>query len=69
MKTQHEPRTQAEVLELFRERKISTQRAAHLLKMSHADFTELASRHGIYTSTGYEPQPELVEKIFGKNAS
>ena len=69
MKTRYEPQTQEEVLELFRQRKISTQRAAHLLKMSHADFTQLASEHGIYTSTCYQPHPELVEKIFGKGSS
>ena len=67
MKTQHKPQTQEEVLALFRERKISTQKAADLLGMSHAEFTCLASKHGIYTSTCYEPQPELVKKIFGKS--
>ena len=34
MKTQHKPQTQEEVLALFRERKISTQKAADLLGMS-----------------------------------
>ena len=66
MKIRHKPQTQEEVLELFRHRKISTQKAAHRLGMSHAELTRLASQHGIYTSTCYEPQPELVEKIFGK---
>jgi len=68
MKTQHNPQMQEAVLELFRKRKISTQKAAHLLGLSHGEFTRLASEHGIYTSTCYEPQPELVEKIFGKSA-
>jgi predicted HTH domain antitoxin len=67
MKTQHKPQTQEEVLALFHKRKISTQKAAHLLGLSHGEFTRLASQHGIYTSTCYEPQPDLVEKIFGKN--
>ncbi len=68
MKTRYEPQTQEEVLELFRQRKISTQRAAHLLKMSHADFTEFASRQGIDTSD-CRRHPELVDLIFGKETS
>jgi predicted HTH domain antitoxin len=67
MKTRYKPQTQEEVLELFRQRRISTQKAAHLLGLSHGEFTRLASEHGIYTSTCYEPQPELVEEIFGKS--
>ncbi len=65
MKTRYEPKTQEEVLELFRQRKISTQRAAQLLGMSHADFTEFASRQGIYTSD-CRRHPEAVDLIFGK---
>ncbi|MBI1925218.1 UPF0175 family protein [Candidatus Poribacteria bacterium] len=68
MKTRYEPQTQEEVLELFRQRKISTQRAAHFLKMSHADFTEFASRHGIDTSDCRQ-HPEFVDLIFGKKTS
>ncbi len=59
--------TMQEVLEQFQQRKISTQQAARLLDMSHAEFTRLASDAGIATSTSYEPQSELVEKLFGRN--
>jgi predicted HTH domain antitoxin len=69
MKTRQKSQAQEEVLELFRQRKISTQKAAHLLGLSHGEFTRLASEQGIYTSTCYEPQPELVEKVFGKSIS
>lgn len=58
-----------EVLELFKQRLVSTQKAANLIGMTHGDFTRLASRHGIYTSTGWEPNDELLELIFGKKAS
>ncbi|MBI1929369.1 UPF0175 family protein [Candidatus Poribacteria bacterium] len=68
MKIRYEPKTQAEVLELFCQRKISTQRAAELLKLSHSEFTKLASRHGIPTSTG-GITPELVDVVFGKKTS
>jgi predicted HTH domain antitoxin len=64
MPVRYEPKTQEEVLELFRQRKISTQRAAELLGMSHADFTELASRQGIYTSDCIW-NPELTDLFFG----
>lgn len=56
-----------EVLDQFRLRKISASKGAELLNISHADFTRLASRHGIPTSTCYTPQPEWMEKIFGSN--
>jgi hypothetical protein len=55
-----------EVLELFRERQVSTQKAAHLIGMTHGDFTRLASRHGIPTSTGGLHDETLLEAIFGK---
>lgn len=58
-----------EVLGLFKERKVSTQKAANLIGLTHGDFTRLASRHGIYTSTSYHPNDELLELIFGKKAS
>jgi hypothetical protein len=59
-----------EVLELFKERKVSTQKAANLIGMTHGDFTRLASRHGIYTSTGgLNNNDELLESIFGKKTS
>jgi PHD/YefM family antitoxin component YafN of YafNO toxin-antitoxin module len=49
--SRYEPKTREEVLELFRQRKISAQRAAELLKMSHGEFTKLASQHGIDTGS------------------
>ncbi len=68
MKIRYETKTQAEVLELFRQRKISTQRAAELLKMSHGEFTKLASRHGI--PTGDCPMnPELMNLILNGKTS
>ena len=54
------------VLEQFRQRKISIQKAADLLDLSHGEFTRLASEHGIPTTTCYEPQPEWIKKIFGQ---
>jgi predicted HTH domain antitoxin len=68
METQSKATMQA-VLEQFQQRKISTQKAARLLDLSHAEFTRLASEAGVATSTCYEPQPELVEKIFGRSAA
>ena len=61
----YEPKTREEVLELFHQRKISAQRAAELLKMSHGEFTKLASQHGI--DTGSCPMESgLLDLIIGK---
>ena len=58
-----------DVLNRFRKGEVSTQTAARLLDLSHAEFTRLASEHGIPTSTCYDPQTDLVESIFGKHTA
>ncbi len=40
-----------EVLEKYRQGKLSTQMAAQLLNMSHSEFTRLASERVMHTST------------------
>lgn len=68
MKIRYEPNTPEKVLELFCQRKISTQRAAEWLKLSHSEFTKLASRHGIDTGT-CPMNAELLDLILGKKTS
>jgi predicted HTH domain antitoxin len=68
MNIRYKPQTSEEVLALFRQRKISTQRAAELLKLSHSEFTKLASQHGIYTSDCHT-NPELMDLILGRKSS
>jgi predicted HTH domain antitoxin len=68
MKIRYEPNAPDEVLELFRQRKISTQRAAELLKLSHSEFTKLASRQGIDTGT-CPMNSELLDLILGRKTS
>lgn len=68
MRTVDKPKTQEEVLELFRQHEISTQKAADMLGLSHSEFTKLASQHGI--PTGDCPMnPELMNLILSEKSS